>query len=341
LTVEGVAGLFKVGGFEGGVMEWVIKLVVIGFAILPAAVLTAFLVSHYRKRMGPRLIVRTLTLGVMSGMLVLAAGSIINWVSNWPAPGFGFALSQAFLGAAGPEELVKFLLLYFIVREHKDCDSGGDIFCAAMLIGLGFAGLENILYLLRAEDWLSLGTMRGVLSVPAHMVFGTVMGLFAARAYRGQQPALNWALALIVPIFSHGLYDFPLMMWQELNYVPFENPNEIWSQMFWLLMAVLVSSGVATILICRHELVAIFSYDGEDGDVHLPARWTLRPWRMLGTVFVLGSAGVGLVGLWFIQSDEFRGAFLLAPSVFPQAFGWIMRLQPPEQAIAVARLAER
>lgn len=324
-------------------MEWLLKLVVVGFAILPAAVLTAFLVSHYRKRIGLRLILRTLVLGVMSGMLVLAAGPIIHWVSDWPTPGYEFALSQAFLGAAGPEELVKFLLLYFIVREHKDCDSGGDMFCAAMLIGLGFAGLENTIYLLRApeNEWLDLGTMRGVLAIPAHMVFGAVMGLFAARAYRGQRPALNWALALIMPILGHGLYDFPMMMWDELSYAPFENPNEIWSQMFWLLMAVLVASGVATVLICRHELVAIFTHDTQDGDVHLPSRWILRPWRVLGTVFVLGSVGVGLVGLWFIQSDEYKGAFLLAPSVFPHAFGWVMRLRPPEKAFAVARLAER
>jgi hypothetical protein len=56
---------------------------------------------------------------------------------------------------------------------------------------------------------------------------------------------------------------------------------------------------------------------------------------------VLAGAAVGLVGLWFVQSDEYRGAFLLAPSVFPHAFGWIMRLQPPEKAIGVPRVAER
>jgi hypothetical protein len=58
-------------------------------------------------------------------------------------------------------------------------------------------------------------------------------------------------------------------------------------------------------------------------------------------VFVLSGAAVGLVGLWFVQSDEYRGAFLLAPSVFPHAFGWIMRLQPPEKALGVPRVAER
>ena len=102
---------------------WVLlKLAVIGFALLPAAVLAAFLVSHYRKRMGGRLIVRTLSLGVVSGMLVLSATRVIGWGTSLAAPGYENAVAGAFIGAAIPEELAKFLLLYFVVREHKDCD---------------------------------------------------------------------------------------------------------------------------------------------------------------------------------------------------------------------------
>src|SRR5215475_5667952 len=83
------------------------KLVIIGFAILPAAMLPAFLVSHYRKRMGWRLIVRTLSLGVIAGMRVLAGTPIIRWATGFAAPGVEAALSVAFIGAAGPEELAK------------------------------------------------------------------------------------------------------------------------------------------------------------------------------------------------------------------------------------------
>jgi hypothetical protein len=173
------------------------------------------------------------------------------------------------------------------------------------------------------------------------MVFGAVMGLFAARAYRGQTPALSWVLALVVPILGHGVYDFPLMMWDELPYAQFANPDQVWREMFWFLMAVLVLSGIITVAICRRELVAIFTHDSGDADVHLPARWAIRWWRTVGTLFVLCSAAVGLVGLWLVQAEEYRGAFLLAPSVFPQAFGWIMRLQPPEKAIGAPRVAER
>lgn len=322
---------------------WVLaKLVVIGFALFPAAVLTAFLVSHYRKRMGARLIVRTLSLGVISGLLVLSIGRVIGWAVGSADPGYEGAFADAFVGAAIPEELVKFLLLYYVVREHKDCDSGGDLFCAAMLIGLGFAGLENALYLLASGDnWLNLGMMRGVLAVPAHTVFGCLMGLFAARAYRGYSPRLNWALALIVPVIGHGLYDFPLMVWGELSSGVFEDPGETWHRMFLLLMAVLVVSGVANIVICRRELVEVFANEGSDPDLHLPERWAVHAWRNVGTVFVIVSLVVALVGLWFVQSDEVRGAFLLAPSVFPHVFGWIMRSRPPNQVMTLAKVAER
>ncbi len=322
---------------------WVLaKLAVIGFALFPAAVLTAFLVSHYRKRMGGRLIVRTLVLGVMSGLLVLSVGRIISWAAGLAEPGWAGAFADAFVGAAIPEEMVKFLLLYYVVQEHKDCDSGGDLFCAAMLIGLGFAGLENVLYLLASgERWVNLGLMRGVLSVPAHTVFGCLMGMFAARAFRGRAPRLNWTLALVVPVIGHGLYDFPLMVWSELSSGLFENPDQTWHQMFLLLMAVLVVSGIAIVVICRREMVEIFAAEGQDPDLHLPERWAVRPWRALGLAFIAASSVIGLIGLWYVRSDEVRGAFLLAPSVFPHAFGWIMRARPPEKVLALARVAER
>ena len=79
-------------------MGVLIKLVIVAFAIFPAAVLTAFLVSHYRRRIGLRLVVRTLVLGVMSGLLVLAVGPIIRWATDWAMPGVERALVTAFLG---------------------------------------------------------------------------------------------------------------------------------------------------------------------------------------------------------------------------------------------------
>ena len=126
----------------------------------------------------------------MSGMLVLAGGGRSPGLPAWRRRDVEFAPSPAPSSVRRfRRKLVKFLLLYYVVREHKDCDSGGDLFCAAMLIGLGFAGLENVLYLLASgEHWIKLGLMRGVLAMPAHTVFGCLMGMFAARAFRGQAP---------------------------------------------------------------------------------------------------------------------------------------------------------
>jgi hypothetical protein len=188
-----------------------------------------------------------------------------------------------------------------------------------MLIALGFAGLENALYLLNSPDWLGLGTMRGVLSIPAHVVFGAVMGLFAARAYRGRWPALNWTLALLVPILGHGLYDFPLMMWNELTYVPFNNPTQVWREMFWLLMAVLIVSGAATFYICRREMVEIFSQK-EDADIHR------RDGSAVASSGYCSSCQRGgrPVGRGSCSRTNIA-RLLLAPSIF-RMFGWIMRL---------------
>ena len=61
----------------------------------------------------------------------------------------------------------------------------------------------------------------------------------------------------------------------------------------------------------------------------------------MALVFVVASTVVGAIGLWYVRSDEVRGAFLLAPSVFPHVFGWIMRLQPPRESAAHTSVAAR
>jgi RsiW-degrading membrane proteinase PrsW (M82 family) len=158
------------------------SLTVIGFAIFPAAVLTGFIISHFRRRLGWRLAIRAIVLGAIAALIAIALSVIIGPPQRWFAPGPIRIAAQAFLGAALLEEGAKFLLLYYVVREHKDCDSGGDLFSASMLIALGFAALENVFYVLGGgEAWLSMAMMRGVLAIPGHAVFGCMMGYFAAR----------------------------------------------------------------------------------------------------------------------------------------------------------------
>ena len=79
----------------------------------------------------------------------------------------------------------------------------------AVCVSLGFAALENIMYLFtNAETYLSVGIARAIFPVPGHFCFGILMGYYYSLAkFYPQVSKKNKALILVAPIIVHGLYD--------------------------------------------------------------------------------------------------------------------------------------
>ena len=125
-------------------------------------------------------------------------------------------LAFAFFGAAIPEECFKFLMLWLAVRNNKYFDEHFDGIVYAVCIGMGFAGIENVLYLFdNYDNWLGVGIGRALLAIPGHFFFAILMGYFYSLAHFassvGKKPTYL-LLAIGVPVLAHGLYDGFLMV---------------------------------------------------------------------------------------------------------------------------------
>lgn len=120
------------------------------------------------------------------------------------------AVADAFLGAAIPEESFKFIMLLIVARFCKQFDEMFDGIVYAVCVGLGFAAVENIFYVFGSEDaWLITSVTRALMAVPAHYFFAVIMGAFFARGWfiKDDFRMVNFALALLLPILAHGIYD--------------------------------------------------------------------------------------------------------------------------------------
>lgn len=112
------------------------------------------------------------------------------------------------------EEGWKYLALR-TTRKHPALNYTFDGIVYGVMVGLGFATLENILYVVEGQS-VTLAVMRGVLSVPLHCTCGVYMGYFYGIAKNLQVKGLaNQARsarlrALVVPWVIHGLYDYSL-----------------------------------------------------------------------------------------------------------------------------------
>ncbi len=119
------------------------------------------------------------------------------------------ALSMAFFGAAIPEELAKFLMFWLVVRRNRYFDEHMDGIVYAVYVSLGFAAVENVMYLFTSYDsWVSVGVSRALFAVPGHFAFGVLMGYYYSLVRFSPVPSLkNKILVLAAPMLVHGLYD--------------------------------------------------------------------------------------------------------------------------------------
>lgn len=119
------------------------------------------------------------------------------------------AVQTSFFGAAIPEEMAKFFLLWLLLRKNRHFDEKIDGIVYAVCVSLGFAALENVLYLFSdTESFLRTGISRAIFAVPGHFCFGILMGYYYSLAkFYPDAKAKNLVMTIAAPIIAHGLYD--------------------------------------------------------------------------------------------------------------------------------------
>lgn len=115
-----------------------------------------------------------------------------------------------FMVAGLTEELLKFICVMLLFWRNINFNEKFDGIVYAVFVSLGFAAVENIFYVL--DGGISVGLLRAFISVPAHALFGIMMGAYIglARFDLEKSGRLLWR-AFFYAFFFHGLYDFLLM----------------------------------------------------------------------------------------------------------------------------------
>ena len=166
--------------------------------------------------------------GLFSGMIIVFPILIVEQTVSSLLPIFfsgkiGHAFGNAFLVAALCEEAFKLLAVYLLVWKNPNFNERFDGIVYAVFVSLGFALVENIMYVF--SNGMSTGFSRAFTAVPAHAMFGIMMGYYLGLAKfssRKKKPML--LLAFLAPFFFHGVYDFILMVeiqWVLLLFFPF------------------------------------------------------------------------------------------------------------------------
>ena len=180
-------------------------------ALLPAALLMAYFIKKDRFPEPTHLLVKTFLFGLLITVPIVVlefalSGVIIPLSASWWAP-----FLNAFLVAGFSEELFKFLVLHLYCARKRDFDEPMDAVVYSVVVSLGFACLENVLYVM--QGGMLAAALRAVTAVPVHASLGALMGYYYAKQRFGPLGyARLWSKALWVPVLVHGLYDLSPML---------------------------------------------------------------------------------------------------------------------------------
>lgn len=101
-------------------------------------------------------------------------------------------LIYAVLGIGLVEESCKFIVLRWVTWRNPFFTQRYDGIVYAVSASLGFALLENMLYV--SSGGVAVGLLRAVTAVPMHTVYGILMGVQYGRARFSQPPVTGWSV---------------------------------------------------------------------------------------------------------------------------------------------------
>jgi RsiW-degrading membrane proteinase PrsW (M82 family) len=164
--------------------------------------------DKYEKEPWPILLLAMLS-GVFIALPVSLLGELLSFIGNG-FEGIFKSFWDAFFVASFTEEGFKLAALALLIWKSREFNEKFDGIVYASFISLGFAGFENVLYVLKLGP--AIGIIRAITAVPAHAIFGVSMGFFFAQAkfYPGKRKKYLW-YTFLVPFILHGFYDFILM----------------------------------------------------------------------------------------------------------------------------------
>ena len=193
-------------------MEFLIIIIV---ALLPAALLWWFIWKKDQKKEPTKWLAKATCYGVLICFPVvlveMAIGSVLFYPEGHPTTLLG-TTACAFFEAAIPEESFKLLALWLVLRKNPYFDEHFDGIVYAVCIGLGFAAIENVGYLIdNDENWMSVAFLRSLMAVPGHYAFAILMGYYYSKYHFVDHSRKTAVLIIAAPVLAHGLYDALLM----------------------------------------------------------------------------------------------------------------------------------
>lgn len=142
----------------------------------------------------------------------LAENVLGDILTSFISGGIVYSILENFLVVALVEEFFKYIVLRRLTWNNSNFDYAFDAMVYSVVTSLGFACLENVMYVFSYGVGTAL--LRAVTSIPMHAVFGVFMGAGYAvgKMYSAQgderRAGISRRRGILMAVLAHGTYDF-------------------------------------------------------------------------------------------------------------------------------------
>jgi protease PrsW len=190
-------------------------------ALVPAILLLIYIYNHDRVEKEPfGLLFKLFLSGVLCVIPAVILESIVD-IYLLPNIQFRTQVRYAIMSALSVgliEEGCKFFFLKRKTWKNYNFNYTFDGIVYAVFVSLGFAAIENILYVVNYG--LSVAVSRALTAIPGHMCFAVFMGYFYSEAKR-YKSSKYLLLSYLSAVCVHTAYDAILMVDSEISSIIF------------------------------------------------------------------------------------------------------------------------
>ncbi len=187
-------------------------LILLALALAPGIAISVYIFDQdHHEREPVRLLIKSFFYGVASVFVTLGISYAIEWVVYIEADTFWEHAVDAFVIVALVEEFSKFIFVRWLLYPNKNFNEPLDGIVYAVMVGMGFATIENILYVMNGG--ISVALLRMFTAVPAHATFAVIMGFFVGEAkFLQRNRGMYLLIGLLAATVFHGFYDLFLFL---------------------------------------------------------------------------------------------------------------------------------
>lgn len=196
------------------------NLLLLFLSIIPVILLGSYVYFKDKDKEPKRLLLKLFIGGILAAILTIILSIFIRGIFPFFKQDYTVynqiqLFLYTFLIVGLVEEISKWILLYVFSYHNKEFDQLYDMIVYSVFIALGFALVENILYVYDGGFLVAL--VRLFVAVPGHVSMSIFMGYYLSFAKLLEVRKKNslkkkyTLLSIIIPSIFHGIYDYCIL----------------------------------------------------------------------------------------------------------------------------------